>query len=139
MPYDKEENRKKVYKICLETLEKEDVTTIEDLVTFLPIGRDTFYTYFPTDSEEFDIIKRAINKRKVKTKQLLRKVWRSQNSSPAERIFYYKLLANKEEKEAIYDTSIRAQAEAPKHEITLNLVKDDEQNLIEGKNDEQDN
>ena len=31
MPYDKEENRKKVYKICLETLEKEDVTTIEDL------------------------------------------------------------------------------------------------------------
>lgn len=126
MPYDKEENRKKVYKICLETLEKEDVTTIEDLVTFLPIGRDTFYTYFPTDSEEFDIIKRAINKRKVKTKQLLRKVWRSQNSSPAERIFYYKLLANKEEKEAIYDTSIRAQTEAPKHEITLNLVKDEE-------------
>ncbi|NCW70458.1 MAG: hypothetical protein EBV86_18210 [Marivivens sp.] len=127
MPYDKEENRKKVYKICLETLEKEDVTTIEDLVTFLPIGRDTFYTYFPTDSEEFDIIKRAINKRKVKTKQLLRKVWRSQNSSPAERIFYYKLLANKEEKEAIYDTSIRAQTEAPKHEITLNLVKEEEQ------------
>lgn len=127
MPYDKEENRRKVYKICLETLEKEDVTTIEDLVTFLPIGRDTFYTYFPTDSEEFDIIKRAINKRKVKTKQLLRKVWKSPHASPAERIFYYKLLANKEEKEAIYDTSIRAQAEAPKHEITLNLVKEEEQ------------
>jgi hypothetical protein len=127
MPYDKEENRRKVYKICLETLEKEDVTTIEDLVTFLPIGRDTFYTYFPTDSEEFDIIKRAINKRKVKTKQLLRKVWKSPHASPAERIFYYKLLANKEEKEAIYDTSIRAQAEAPKHEITLNLVKDEEE------------
>lgn len=132
MPYDKEENRKKVYKICLETLEKEDVTTIEDLVTFLPIGRDTFYTYFPTDSEEFDIIKRAINKRKVKTKQLLRKVWKSPHASPAERIFYYKLLANKEEKEAIYDTSIRAQAEVPKHEITLNLIKDEEK-------DEQDN
>ena len=127
MPYDKEENRRKVYKICLETLEKEDVTTIEDLVTFLPIGRDTFYTYFPTDSEEFDIIKRAINKRKVKTKQLLRKVWKSPHASPAERIFYYKLLANKEEKEAIYDTSIRAQAEAPKHEITLNLVKEEQQ------------
>jgi hypothetical protein len=127
MPYDKEENRKKVYKICLETLEKEDVTTIEDLVTFLPIGRDTFYTYFPTDSEEFDIIKRAINKRKVKTKQLLRKVWKSPHASPAERIFYYKLLANKEEKEAIYDTSIRAQVEPPKHEITLNLVKEEDE------------
>jgi len=126
MPYDKEENKRKVYKICLDTLEKEDVTTIEDLVTFLPIGRDTFYTYFPTDSEEFDIIKRAINKRKVKTKQLLRKVWKSPHASPAERIFYYKLLANKEEKEAIYDTSIRAQAEVPKHEITLNLIKDEE-------------
>ena len=69
MPYDKEENKRKVYKICLETLEKEDVTTIEDLVTFLPIGRDTFYTYFPTDSEEFYIIKRAINKRKEKRRR----------------------------------------------------------------------
>jgi hypothetical protein len=127
MPYDKEENKKKVYKICIDTLEKEDVTTIEDLVTFLPIGRDTFYTYFPTDSEEFDIIKRAINKRKVKTKQLLRKVWKSPHAAPAERIFYYKLLANKEEKEAIYDTSIRSAVEAPKHEITLNLIKDEEE------------
>jgi len=96
MPYDKEENKKKVYKICIDTLEKEDVTTIEDLVTFLPIGRDTFYTYFPTDSEEFDIIKRAINKRKVKTKQLLRKVWKSPHAAPA-------------------------------HEITLNLIKDEEE------------
>ena len=132
MTYDKEENIKKVYEICLETLEKEDVTTIEDLLTYLPISKDTFYRYYPTGSDEYDIIKRAIEKRKIKTKQLLRKVWRSQNSSPAERIFYYKLLANKEEKEAIYDTSIRAQAEVPKHEITLNLIKDDEK-------DEQDN
>jgi hypothetical protein len=133
MPYDKEENRKKVYKICLETLDSEDVTTIEDLVTFLPIGRDTFYTYFPTDSDEFDTIKKALNKSKVKIKQLLRKVWRSAHASPAERIFYYKLLADKEEKEAIYDTSIKAKIETPKHEITLNLIKDDEQDLIEGK------
>jgi hypothetical protein len=127
MPYDKEENRKKVYKICLETLEKEDVTTIEDLLTYLPISKETFYRYYPTESNEYDIIKRAIEKRKAKTKQLLRKVWKSPHASPAERIFYYKLLANKEEKEAIYDTSIRAQVEPPKHEITLNLVKDEEE------------
>ena len=57
----------------------------------------------------------------------MRKVWKSPHASPAERIFYYKLLANKEEKEAIYDTSIRAQAGAPKHEITLNLIKDEEE------------
>ncbi len=133
MPYDKEENKKKVYEICIETLEKEDVTTIEDLLTYLPISKDTFYRYYPIGSDDYDIIKRAIEKRKMKTKQLLRKVWRSQNSSPAERIFYYKLLANKEEKEAIYDTSIRSAVEAPKHEITLNLIKDEEEQ------DEQDN
>jgi len=127
MPYDKEENRKKVYEICIETLQKEDVTTIEDLLTYLPISKDTFYRYYPIGSDDYDIIKRAIEKRKMKTKQLLRKVWRSQNSSPAERIFYYKLLANKEEKEAIYDTSIRSAVEAPKHEITLNLIKDEEE------------
>jgi hypothetical protein len=61
------------------------------------------------------------------------------HGSPAERIFLYKLWADKEEKEAIYDTSIKAKIETPKHEITLNLIKDDEQNLIEGKKDEQDN
>ena len=133
MTYDKEQNIKKVYKICLETLEKEDVTTIEDLLTYLPISKDTFYRYYPTGSDEYDIIKRAIEKRKVKTKQLLRKVWKSPHAAPAERIFYYKLLANKEEKEAIYDTSIRAAVEAPKHEITLNLIKDEDQQ------DEQDN
>ena len=47
MTYDKEQNIKKVYKICLETLEKEDVTTIEDLLTYLPISKDTFYRYYP--------------------------------------------------------------------------------------------
>ncbi len=120
-------------RLFLGALEKEDVTTIDDLVTLLTIGRDTFYTYFTTDSEECDIIKREINKRKVKTKQLLRKVWKSPHAAPAERIFYYKLLANKEEKEAIYDTSIRSAVEAPKHEITLNLIKDEDQQ------DEQDN
>jgi hypothetical protein len=127
MPYDRDKNIEKVYKLCLETLEKEDVTTIEDLVTYLPISKETFYKYYPIDSDEYDIIKRAIEKRKMKTKQLLRKVWKSPHASPAERIFYYKLLANKEEKEAIYDTSIRAAVEAPKHEITLNLVKDEEE------------
>ena len=80
MPYDRDANIEKVYKLCLETLEKEDVTTIGDLVTYLPISKETFYQYYPIGSDEFDIIKRAIEKRKMKTKQLLRKVWRSQKS-----------------------------------------------------------
>lgn len=129
-----------LYKMALKIIKEREVRTIEGVVALMPCDKTTFYKHFPIDSNELNTIKRELNKKKVEGKErLIRMMGSITHGSPAERIFLYKLWADKEEKEAIYDTSIKAKIETPKHEITLNLIKDDEQNLIEGKNDEQDN
>ena len=133
-------NTEDLYKMALKIIKEREVRTIEGLVSLMPCHKATFYDHFPLDSDKLNNIKRELDKKKVEGKErLIRMMGSITHGSPAERIFLYKLWADKEEKEAIYDTSIKAKIETPKHEITLNLIKDDEQELIEGKNDEQDN
>ena len=133
-------NTEELYKMALKIIKEREVRTIDSLVALMPCHKATFYDHFPLDSDKLNNIKRELDKKKVEGKErLIRMMGSITHGSPAERIFLYKLWADKEEKEAIYDTSIKAKIETPKHEITLNLIKDDEQELIEGKKDEQDN
>jgi hypothetical protein len=133
-------NTEDLYKMALKIIKEREVRTIEGVIALMPCSKPTFYDHFPVESDEFNSIKRELNKKKVEGKErLIRMMGSITHGSPAERIFLYKLWADKEEKEAIYDTSIKAKIETPRHEITLNLIKDDEQELIEGKKDEQDN
>ena len=127
-------NTEELYKMALKIIKEREVRTIEGVIALMPCSKPTFYDHFPVESDEFNSIKRELNKKKVEGKErLIRMMGSITHGSPAERIFLYKLWADKEEKEAIYDTSIKAKIETPKHEITLNLLKDDEQNLIEEK------
>ncbi len=127
-------NTEKLYKMALKIIQEREVRTIEGVIALMPCSKPTFYDHFPVESDEFNSIKRELNKKKVEGKErLIRMMGSITHGSPAERIFLYKLWADKEEKEAIYDTSIKAKIETPKHEITLNLLKDDEQKLIEDK------
>lgn len=119
-----------LYNQALEIIRTREVLTIEGIVALMPCTKTTFYDHFSVDSNELNEIKRSLNMKKVEAKEKLIKIMRSPLGSPAERIFLYKLLADREEKEAIYDTSIRAAVEAPKHNITLNLKKSDE-NIID--------
>jgi hypothetical protein len=127
-------NTEELYKMALKIIKEREVRTIEGVIALMPCSKPTFYDHFPVESDEFNSIKRELNKKKVEGKErLIRMMGSITHGSPAERIFLYKLWADKEEKEAIYDTSIKAKIETPKHEITLNLLKDDEQKLIEDK------
>lgn len=131
-------NTEKLYQMALKIAKEKKVRTIEDLISYLPCEKSTFYEHFPIDSDKSNDIKKEIDQNKVAFKERLVNMWTSlSHTSPATQIFLYKLCANKEEKEAIYDTSIKAKIETPKHEITLNLIKDDEQDLIEGKESEE--
>jgi hypothetical protein len=130
-------NTEELYKMALKIIKEREVRTINGLIGLMPCHKATFYDHFPLKSDELNHIKRELNKKKVEGKErLIRMMGSITHGSPAERIFLYKLWADEEEKEAIYDTSIKAKIETPKHEITLNLIKDNEQNLIEGKIDE---
>lgn len=127
-------NTEELYKMALKIIKEREVRTIEGVIALMPCTKPTFYDHFPVGSNEFNAIKRELNRKKVEGKErLIRMMGSITHGSPAERIFLYKLWADKEEKEAIYDTSIKAKIETPKHEITLNLVKDDDQKLIEDK------
>lgn len=123
----------KLFKQAIEIIKTREVLTIEGVVALMPCTKTTFYDHFSVDSNELNSIKEELNKRKVEAKEKLIKIMRSPLGSPSERIFLYKLLADREEKESIYDTSIRAAVEAPKHNITLNLKKSDEKddNIID--------
>lgn len=127
-------NTEELYKMALRIIKEKKVRTIEDLVSYMPCDRVTFYNHFPIRFDKFNTIRKELEQNKVAFKERLVNMWTSlAHTSPATQIFLYKLCANKEEKEAIYDTSIRATIEPPKHEITLNLIKDDDQKLIEDK------
>jgi hypothetical protein len=137
-------NTEELYKMALKIIKEKKLRTIEDLISYMPCDRSTWYNHFGKKLDKSDTIKKELEQNKVIKKELeqnkvafkerLVNMWTSlTHTSPATQIFLYKLCANKEEKEAIYDTSIKASIEPPKHEITLNLIKDDEKKLIEEK------
>ena len=119
---------------AMDIIKKHNITSIVSLISYMPCSKKTFYNHFPNDLHELHAIKKEIEKNKVFMKDRLVDMWLDpEKSSPATQIFLYKLLMNQEEKEAIYNTSIKAKVDPPKHEITLNLIKD------KGDDDDDDN
>lgn len=82
---------------CLRIIEAANILFITDLVAFLPISRATFYNY---GLDKLDTLKEAIDKQRILTKQALRANW-AKSKSPALQIALYRMIATKEEKEAI--------------------------------------
>lgn len=95
---------------CLRIIKEANILFITDLIAFLPISRATFYNY---GLDKLDILKEEINRQRVITKQGLRAKW-FKSKSPALQIALYKMIATKEEKEAISNVSFAAEKEASK-------------------------
>ena len=116
-----EANKTKVYEMALKILDRQDdILFVRDLIAALPIGKDSFYTYYPVGSDRYDNLKRLIGNNGVKIKKELRKMWLDEETtSSAGQIFLYKLLADDDEKQAIYDTHIQQEPKPMKHVITL--------------------
>ena len=92
MAYDKN----KIYNQAQEQIKKNNLFFIEDIVAFIPCNKDTFYRFFPTDSDEYDILKSMLDENKVKTKSSIRaKLWKSNKA--AELLALYRLIATPEE------------------------------------------
>ena len=98
LPIDKAEYDKLV-EMCLAVIRNQDLNIlfITDLVAFLPISRATFYNY---GLDKLDILKEEIDNNRIRTKQALRAKW-ANSKSPALQIALYRMIATKEEKEAI--------------------------------------
>lgn len=115
------ENRKEqVYNKSIELLKEHDIRYVEELLSYLPISKETFYRYFEVNSNEYDYLKRLISDNVVKKKLELRKKFEESNN-PTIMIVNYKLLANEDELRRINDKQIENETEIMKApDITIN-------------------
>jgi len=101
MAYD----RNKIYQQAEEAIKKHNLFFIEDIVAFIPCNKDTFYRFFPVNSDEYDNLKELLDNNKVKTKSSIRaKLWKS--AKAAELLALYRLIATPEEHQKLNQSYI---------------------------------
>ena len=89
-------NKNKIYQQAKEAIEKNNLFFIEDIVAFVPCSKQTFYDFFPFESDELDTLKDMLNQNKIKTKSSIRaKLYKSSKAS--ELLALYRLIATSEE------------------------------------------
>ena len=92
MAYD----RVKIYEQAKEVIVKHKLFFIEDIVSFLPCDKTTFYRFFPPDSNEYNELKELLETNRVTLKVSMRSKWYTSNS-PALQMALMKLIGNREE------------------------------------------
>lgn len=92
MAYDKN----KILEQAKEVTEKNKLFFIEDVVSYLPCSKPTFYEFFPPDSNELNTIKDLLEKNRTEIKVSMRSKWyKSDNASL--QIALMKLISTDEE------------------------------------------
>jgi hypothetical protein len=92
MAYDKQ----KIFQQAKEMIVKHKLFFVEDIVSFLPISKPTFYEYFPVDSNEVNELKELLEQNRVELKVSMRSKWYKSNA-PALQMALMKLIASPEE------------------------------------------
>ncbi len=101
MAYD----RDKIYKQAQELIKKKNLIFVEDIIALLPISKQTFYDYFPTDSDKLDNIKQMLELNKVGMKVSMRSKW-YKSDAPALQISLMKLICTEEERKKLLTGNI---------------------------------
>ncbi len=92
MAYDKQ----KIFEQAKEMIVKHKLFFIEDIVSFLPCDKTTFYRFFEVESNEYNELKELLEVNRVTLKVSMRSKWYNSNS-PALQMALMKLIGNKEE------------------------------------------
>lgn len=111
-------DKEKIYELAIQVIEEKRPIWIEELISFLPISKPTFYAYFPIGSNEINDIKDRIDRCKCETKNQLRYKWLKTDNATLQ-LALYKLIATKEEREALSMTS-----DNKDNETVIRLVRD---------------
>jgi hypothetical protein len=101
MAYDKN----KIFEQSKELIEKHKLFFIEDIVPFLPCVKSTFYSFFPENSDELDILKRMLEKNKIEVKSSLRSKW-YKSEAPALQLALMKIICTDEERKKLSMTHV---------------------------------
>ena len=92
MAYD----RKKIFEQAKEMIVKHKLFFVEDIVSFLPCAKPTFYDFFPPDSNELNELKELLEVNRTTLKVSMRSKWYTSNA-PALQMALMKLIATPEE------------------------------------------
>jgi len=104
MAYDKQE----IFKKAKEVTVKNKLFFIEDIVSFLPIVKKTFYEYFPLESNESNELKELLDQNKTELKVSMRSKW-YKSSAPALQMALMKLICTDEERKKLAMTYTEAE------------------------------
>jgi len=116
MAYD----RVKIYEQAKEVIVKHKLFFIEDIVSFLPCDKTTFYRFFPPDSNEYNELKELLETNRVTLKVSMRSKWYTSNS-PALQMALMKLIGNREELKRLSMQFIESEN---KHQVKDFNIKD---------------
>lgn len=92
MAYDKE----KIYEQALVAIEENKLFFVEDVISYLPCAKATFYEFFPLKSDELNAIKDALEKNKTAIKVSMRAKW-YKSDNPSLQIALMKMIATDDE------------------------------------------
>ena len=89
-------NKTKIYEQAQEVIVKHKLFFVEDIVSFLPCNKTTFYDFFPIDSNESNTLKELLETNRVELKVSMRSKWYKSNA-PALQMALMKLISTPEE------------------------------------------
>lgn len=96
-----------------------NIVNIADILIELKLSKQTFYYYFPYDSDGLNEIKETLEGNKTKIKKVIRDKLLNCNS-PAALIALYKLMGTQEEREAL--NAVAKPKEENKEDKEIELV-----------------
>lgn len=89
-------NPEELFQQAKQIAESKKLIFVEEVVSFLPCTKTTFYEYFPASSDEMNELKTIINNNKVAIKSTMRKKWYD-SENPTLQLALYRLTSTKEE------------------------------------------
>jgi hypothetical protein len=116
MAYDKQ----KIFEQAKEMIVKHKLFFIEDIVSFLPCDKTTFYRFFEPDSNEYNELKGLLETNRVELKVSMRSKWYKSNA-PALQMALMKLIATPDE---LRKLSMNTQAHEGNVKVTPLLLND---------------
>ena len=93
-------NKLEIFKKAKEVTVKNKLFFIEDIVSFLPIVKKTFYEYFPLESNEINELKELLQTNRVELKVSMRSKWFKSNA-PALQMALMKLICTDDERKKL--------------------------------------
>jgi hypothetical protein len=93
-------NKKKIFEQAKTLIESENLIFVDEVVSFLPCDRATFYRMFPQECDECDTLKEMIQKNKVKIKVSLRAKWYESDNATLQ-MALMKIICTEEERRAL--------------------------------------